>query len=385
MIARGWAALAAFSILFLLIVYLARTGHAATVARAGPAALLDVSGSSPAFPNFAVSVADARRALVSDPLNQQLVNTAMLATARARQEVLDPDWFTVLSRLGWRDTASRQNLLVRHALQRDVSAALDDVDGLLRRNQLIEQITPALLAMEKDPTWQLQVVERLRERPSWRFGFLQRGSLIDDPGSLAARARTIRLLQVSGDDVDAGEIAPVLPKLLGAKLGEEAFSIWQAREPSILRPVADSSFVKLASEREPSTVPFHWQLTNGPDYSVEVGSRPVPHLTLSWNGVGAPVFATQYISVPVGRHTVLLTTPEPDTNVADVIGVRMACGTESVEFDRMRRVSSVSVAYASGRVVPCAFPRLELFGHPRLTGAGSRQAAVSSIVVAATI
>lgn len=381
--ARGWSALVGASMLLLLAVYITTAMRVGAVDSAGRTGLLDASG-VPATARFDIAPSTVRVSMVADPLSQRLVNAAMISSATARAGSLASSWFDALSRLGWRDTTSRQNLLIHHAQQGDVPAVLDDIDGLLRRNLLIDQISPVLLAMEGDPAWRGRVVERLRQRPAWRFGYLQRGSLIDAADMLAARATTIRALQRSGDDVAVAEIAPVLPKLLAAGLGEQAFVVWQAREPFITRPVADPVFAKLAAEREPSAVPFHWQLTNGPDYSVYAVSRPTSYLSLSWNGAGAPVFAAQTLSAPAGRYQVILTTADARA-VESTIGVRMVCGNDAIDFAHVRRLSPSRVAYSGERPVPCAFARLELFGRSGTAGLHDHQAAVSSVAIASII
>jgi len=391
---RVWSALLGVSMLILLGCYIvAALGHARADAM-GRIALLSLSGRAPAVPAFALAGGEARRAVEVDPLNQRMLNAAMVASVRARPAIPGAAWFAALSALGWRETTSRQNLLIHHAQANDLQAILDDVDGLLRRNQLIEQSTPLLLLVEADRQWQARLVDRLRGHPSWRFGYLQRGSLIDDPVQLAARARTLRWLQRSGDEVAVAEIAPVLPKLLDAGLGAEAFAIWRAREPAIARPVADPRFAALATETAASAVPFHWQLTNGPDHGIDLSSSPASHLTVSWNGVGAPVFASQTLSAPAGRYAVVLATPDPAGNTsgngggdatgdaAEMIGVRTICGTELVDFGPPRRVSPGRLMYLPPRPVPCAFARLELFGR-RAPGATlrDRRAALSGVAI----
>lgn len=380
--ARVWSGFAGISMLILLAVYAATASRLTAINDAGRTAVLAVSGVSPATPTFDARIADTRIAVAYDPMNQRLVNTAMLAMSRGRPGPPDSTWFAMLARLGWRDTPSRQNLLIRHVQQGEIVATLDDIDGLLRRDQLIDQISPVLLTAESDPVWRIQIIERLRQRPSWRFGYLQRGSLIDDPVLLAARADTIRTLQRLGDDVAVGEIAPILPRLLAADLGAQAFAIWQAREPSIARPVADPGFAGLALERQPSTVPFHWQLTNGSDYGVDVESRPAPHLTLSWNGAGAPIFATQHISESAGHYAVIFTTLEPGSGLSDMIGVRAVCGSEIIDFVHSRQLSPTRIAYAGERAVPCSYPRLELFGRSARSGPRDRRVAISHVAIA---
>lgn len=384
MIARVGAALATGSMLLLAGIYATAATRVATIARSGSLAVLASSGAAPATPDFRVPVADAQAALALDPVNQRLVNIAMLAVVRERLRQPGAAWFAALAQLGWRDTASRQNLLIRHAMLNDIPAVLDDADGLLRRNQLINELGPVLLAMEADPVWQPRLIDRLRRQPAWRFGFLQRGSLLDDPGQLAARARTLRLLQRSGDKVDMSEIAPVLPRLLAVGLGGAAFAVWQTYEPNIARPVADPGFGQVTAEREPSTVPFHWQLTSGPDYSVDAVPQPSPHLAIAWNGAGAPVFAVQYLSAPMGRYRVVLTSPVGGPPPTAIVGVRAVCGNDSVDFEQTRQLSLTRTAYAADRPVPCAFPRLELFGRTGGTsdgGAGDRQADISGVAI----
>lgn len=381
---RLWSAFAGVSMLLLLGVYVTVAARLAVIDPAGAMAVLNVSGSAPAVPEFDVSPADARRAVISDPINQQRLNTAMLSMTRIRAGSPDQDWFTTLAKLGWRDTPSLQNLTIRHALQGKLSSVLDDVDALLRRNQAIEQVTPILLAAENDPAWQNQVVWRLRRHPPWRFGYLQRGSLIDDPVLLAARARTVQALQRSGDDVTIAEITPMLPKLITAGLAAQAFEIWKLREPTIARPVADPGFAVLAADREPLTVPFHWQLTTGPDFSVDAVSRPVSYLSVSWNGSGAPVFATQHISTSAGRYAVVLTSPDAASRTRAMVGVRLVCGSEVIDFVRTQERAPTRISYTGDRAVPCDFPRLELFGR---TGDGlrDRQATISRVEVKAAI
>ena len=385
MTARGSTIAAAVAMLAVLGLHFATARHLELLSRIAPLAVLNAQGTRPLTPQFAVSEADARAAVRADPLNQRSINIAMLATVRTRQRAPDTAWFTALARLGWRDTASRQNLAIHHGLSNDGPALLDDVDAFLRRNQLIDELSTVLVAMEGDPEWRLRVAQRLRRHPPWRFGFLQRGSLIDDPRQLIARAHTVMTLQRSGDSVTASEVAPMLPKLLAAGLGRQAFAIWRALEPAIARPIADPSFADLAAAAEPSTVPFHWQLTNGPDYAVDAIARPRPHLSITWNGAGAPVFALQYLSASAGRYAVVLTSPDRSPDLPNLVGVRAICGATAVIFTHTVRQSPLRLAYVADTPVPCSFPRFELFGRSGTDSLRDRQATISAIEIASSI
>jgi len=376
-ITRGFLTGVLLSILTLLGFYLSAAGRNERMMRAGLTSLMAVP---PALASEgAVEPSEARSALIVDPLNQRLLNVAMVTHARTAREEEQGRWFTALARLGWRDTASRQNLLLQHAKHENIAAILDDIDGLLRRNRLIEQVSPALITLEGDLVGRRWVIERLRQRPAWRFGYLQRGSLIDDPVQLAARARTIRSLQQSGDDVADGEISPVLPKLIAAGLGEEALAIWRVREPSIKRPIADPNFAKLATERGSSAVPFHWQLTAAADYSVDATLEPAPHLSISWSGIGVPIFAAQTLSASAGRYGVILSTAEPDKVLPKMVTVRAVCGTDVVDFVHQKEVSATKVAYFPDRPLPCPFARLELVGRQVGLPSGEMQTAISGV------
>jgi len=300
-----------------------------------------------------------KTAIAAMPLDQGIVNVAMVHEAGRRGVAITGPWLTVLARLGWRDTPALQNMLYTAAIASNMAGVLNIADALLRQQSLMEQLIPLLSMMELDPTLRGMLVERLAQNPNWRSAYL--ASVSQDPSRLVARYAFIRALQQRGARLDQVEVIPNIDALDGAGLSRYGFVLWQYLQPGITRPLDDTQFIRASSsnkvDRDP--VPYQWQVLQGDGFSADVsrdGARA--SLSLDWNGRGVPVFAQQRTSAMPGRYA-LDVQAEPDGKAdLQAFVFRLVCGGDTIIFQQ----TGSPAHYVTASPVPCSYPLLQIAG-----------------------
>lgn len=281
-----------------------------------------------------------RGAVWRTPMDQALANIVYvdLAQAGASSATLARQ-ARLLASLGWRDTPSQQNLLLRDALAGSYQSVLDRGDALLRRRKLMAVANQLLAAMETTPEGGRLLVARLAAGPVWRSDYLVATSQAAPPPFLAVRRRTLLALMAAGSPVSRREIAPVLNNLVAAGDDTGAYMLWTRyvgrRNEAEGDVLYDGRFRRVVGQDAGPVLPFDWQLHSDLGYEALVpGSSG---LEVNWDGKGLPVFATQRVPVRArAAYRLRLTGQVNGATFGSLFQPILTCGTVPVRFDAVR-------------------------------------------------
>lgn len=363
---RRWIAVAATT---LVTVSVAGYGAIAamattTVAAVRSSALLAAGDSSNRAGLRALRQDQVDIALTARPLNQRLVNVAMVrATDGSGVEQVRP-WISAVAQLGWRDTSALQNMLYVAAMRNDLAGIFDVTDAMLRRRQLTDQMIPILSTFEADPSSRDLFARRLVANPNWRGLYLSTTEHLLTPGQLAARYRLLRELQRRGSPITMSEAAQNIDAFERADLPVLGFGLWQMVHPGVTRPLGDTRFAA-ASEwsrlGQDNPVAYQWQISVGEGFRADaVVDAARATLDIDWNGRGVPVFAQQRTSGSTGSYQ--LDIGVSPANVADLAAFdfRLVCKDVKVSF---RQIPQRPQRFVTERSVPCAYPMFQIAGN----------------------
>ncbi len=378
---RAIAAVLTAAVLVSVAGYAATTSLAtAGILNTRGGALLAASQSGEAGKPAALDKHRLRTAIAAMPLDQRLLNVAMVQDVERHGKERTAAWLAVLARLGWRDTSSVQNMLYAAALATDLPRILDLGDALLRRRRLTDQMIPVLSAVEGDAALRGMFVQRLVERPSWRGLYLTTVGHLQSRDQLIARFDTLRLLQQRGARLDQAEVVPSIAAMDRAGLSPYGFALWQSIRPETTRPLDDADF-RLASRSYATgydPVPYQWQMMTGQGFSADASRNgDQSSLTINWDGRGVPVFAQQKTSAVPGRY-ILDVAIEPE-DVADLTAIqfKLVCDDKAVVFQTS---PSRPTHYVTTDMVGCSFPILQIAGEVQ-AGAVAHQLTINRIVM----
>ena len=305
------------------------------------------------------------RAIEADPLNQSIFNTAMMQIGRRESNALPADaWFTTLEHYGWRSTPALQNLIYYHASRNNIGRVLDVADALFRREKRTEEATTVFSLAETVPDLRADVIRRLQARPAWRRPFLLGSNVLTDPAAIEGRYQTLRALQRTGDRLPEQEMTALLPVLVRVGRTADAFSLWSFGRKGIARPVNDPQFSDAATviNQDDTAKPFNWRLLSGDNFDVTTRGRGAPGIVIHWNGQGVPVFATQQTSGAAGFYKMRVAFDSEDAASAKAVGYRLMCGDARIDLVYVSAPDTTHSDWRTVKPVPCAFPRLEIFG-----------------------
>lgn len=306
-------------------------------------------------------------ALAGSPLDQQAVNAVVTARARLSgdldQAVRD---VRLLRQLGWRSTIALQNMLWGAVTVGDQPVLMDTLDALLRRERLLGQIYPVLNLMTLDPTFRARLEQRLGKRPPWRrYYFMSASDLTREP-EIEGRYLVMRDVQGRGDPLVRNEVAPILPKLIGAGRPAEAFDLWRRHNGGkVTSPLADTGFTAAAKPAAPDAlpVPFEWQLGSGSGYFVDAGQDARGSFaSIDWDGRGTPVLLSQVTSARAGRYRLDVLSELPGAELVGRFGFRLTCAGGFVELVPGLAGRGPRATLVTAGPVRCDFPSMEMFG-----------------------
>lgn len=363
---RHWIVMAA-----VLAVTLATTVYAATAALA----VKDVSAARP-FALLAERPAESRAllnalgerklntALTASPLDQRLVDVAMVRDVDRHGQERTGHWIGVIERLGWRDTTALQNRLYVAAQDNDLNSVIDIVDAMLRRRKLTDELIGALSSAEVDPASRIVMVNRLVDRPNWRGVYLTTTEQLKTADQLRARYQLLGELQRRGSPIAANEAALNIIAAERVGLHDLGFSLWRSTHPHSGRPLDDAHFSaageSLRRGIDETPIPYQWQILVGEGFRADVsGEGRNSALEIDWDGRGVPVFAQQRLSGSGGAYTMTLDTSTANAADLSAFDFRLACHNVTVP---LRRQSPGSKSYVSDQPVPCAYPLFQIAG-----------------------
>lgn len=338
-----------------------------------PAWSLVAAGDAKAPPAM---VARTRALLAEQPVDQPRLNLLFATEAKGEMDRRRRAAFAdTLGALGWRDTASQQNLIIEAGRVEDPRAVVGHIDALLRRGQLVDEILPLLVRIEAIPEAAGLLADRLALRPNWRGRYFRGSDLLRDPQVLTARARLFEQMLDKGDRLSNRELKPSLDAMMRAGMREQAARVAMRANPvpGGKAAIYDPDFSKslsLEQEDREYPLPFEWSTVNRPGISAQIGSRSGGgQLQLRWSGVGAPVIARTMVllaQVPPSRLDVRADSLDALDGLK-MFGFGLACqGQGTVRFfEDGRDGIARTVRYRSDRAAPCAYPDLVILGLPR--------------------
>ncbi len=309
----------------------------------------------------AVDDVQVTRALTARPLDQRLVNVAMVRSV-ALERTSPAPWLAQLARLGWRDTPALQNRLYAAALAQDLPAIFDASDALLRRQQLMEQMIPILSTVEVDPTVRGTLVERLVRAPDWRSTYLISTGHLRTREQMMARYALLQALRGRGQ-LTPGEVAANVRAFEQAGMPGPGFALWQGIQPGVTRPLNDMRFLRASRVFDTGEEPvaYEWQMLNGEGYSAGA-SREDGRATLDieWSGRGVPVFAQQRTSAMPGRYVLDVGIAAHEVPELSALMFRLMCGDRAI---LLRQDPRQPTRFATQTAVPCGYPVLQVVGN----------------------
>lgn len=210
----------------------------------------------------------ARRAMVSDPLEDRAIRMLGLTAARAGDIDRAERLMELASRRSLRDAPVQAWLFDRRARLGDFDGALYHADALLRtRRGVRDDIGPMLLAFAIDPEAQSALIGSLANDPPWRGWFLDLVSRqVDNPG---IAWEIFSALEESARPPRDSELRTYLGGLVKAGLYEDAYLSWLQFLPSERR--GNVSFAYNGDFEQPlSGVPFDWIVSRVRGASTEI-------------------------------------------------------------------------------------------------------------------
>lgn len=332
-------------------------------------------------------LASAKRIVAHQPLDQPLLNAIYASEVRGGlDETQRRAYVSTLGKLGWRDTATQQNLLFEAARRNDLEAALDHMDALLRRDKLAEQIMPLLAQLEIDPIGTRLMAERISTHPVWRERYFRFSEPLANPEILDARLRLFAYMAEHDMPVDRVETRETLYALFNAGRKEAIAGMVRSRLPADKKSqlLYDPNFDQRLGEPDDirwATAPQDWRLTKRSGVSAQIIAEEwSSRLVLRWNGRGAPIIARTMTFLTEGQKPALEVALSAGSQLRgleslrfslicpgerEVLLVRKAGGTAaSPGMDRR------SAYYVAEGGVACDYPELFVGGRPKVGDRG---------------
>ncbi len=307
-----------------------------------------------------------RKAITGDPLNQKIIDSALVIEKAQNQTVDHSPWISTLRKLGWRDTGALQTL-INDAIQREDLSEIEIIaDAMLRRKVLEEQAGLLMSLMETDPAAQKRILAKLEEPAPWRSSYLQRTGSVTVPAIIDARFQTLRTLQESGDPLIRQEFANFVNNLISIQRLKEAEKLWLGHTSARPAAIHDGNFkiaMSLGAD-EPFITPFDWLFHSGNGYSADVSDDGLGgvNVYIRWDGRGVPVFMNQLTAAKPGHYRI---TTQTNSNVAHFsrsIDFKLRCGGDVTNFENRFDIRKKIIVSESKNPVECSFPRLDISG-----------------------
>ena len=295
-------------------------------ARASLAGVLSGVGSSARARAVARNL--AREAIVRTPLSVVALRSLALAAAAEGGSKERPSALMIeAERLSRRDFPTEQWLIEQALRKGDVPQAMRHFDIAMRSSVDSRQfLFPMLANASADPRISTALEVRLRERPEWRFGFVNyMASYETNPTRGLAFAR--EFLNPAVPDERAVLVA-YIARLASAGKFAEAWDLYQHFHFGTANTgVQDGGF-----EARDGIAPFAWQLTQ--DADLEAYREPSPAgkgqaLALSANSGRGGVVARQLLKLAPGSYTFRATVGDVPTDSFERPQVAIACASET--------------------------------------------------------
>ena len=180
--------------------------------------------------------------------------------------------FRVAGGLGWRNIPTQLYWLEEARATKDVTAAAQRTDALLRMNTDNQAVEDTLVNLADTPVGQAALVDLLHQSPPWEDHFvIGTGDLTGN--QLAVRLAVLEKAASSGAHFDCESVAAAVRQLIHQKDYEHAKGLWQVtcgnRDGSL---IFDGDFE--APQDFESSSPFAWHLYSKGSLDVSLRSAP---------------------------------------------------------------------------------------------------------------
>jgi len=338
----------------------------------------------PAWPLTAIRDAEipsavverTRELLAEQPLDQPLLNFLFAAESRGdmkperRAEFVD-----ALSKLGWRDTPSQQNLIFEAVQSGKPAEAVLRADALLRRGKLTDHIIPVLIQMEADPDAVALLIDRLAKNPGWRGGYFAIGAPLHNPAVLDARVRLFDRMLKDGIPLSRREIKSSIEVMLRQGRRQEAADIAMRASgikvgQAMIYDADFTNFLALNSEERNEVLPFEWEVSSRPGVSTQISANSgAGQMAIRWNGLGVPVLARTMAMLGETRQPrleIVASSRQAFANLS-ILAFALRCpGQAAVPFVADGSDESRNAAlYRADAAVACGNPDLVILGRPQ--------------------
>lgn len=329
---------------------------------------LPVKGVSPLQVPPGVTSEEIRQAVLAAPLEQTLLNAAMVEQVATHPGSDLTPWVKLLRRSGWRDLITQQNLIAEAISREDINALLDSADALLRQLRLSEDAFALVAMSETNPATWGHVYVLLATNVPWRYIYLSRVNLLRTNEMLDARGRTLSQLLVSKKGVHPNEMRSFIGALVKAGRIRDADVLWsrfdRANAHSLIQDTTFSAVRRIEADDTIVPSPFEWTLNNGAGFSTGLTDDGLggSYLTIDWDGHGLPVFLLQRTRAKVGKYHLQLMIDGDPKEFANRIGARLYCDEVTKVSVSLAQKTNTSVVFGN-IVAMCDYPTIELFGN----------------------
>ena len=264
----------------------------------------------------------AKRAILSDPLDTNIVGllgrSRLLAGDRAAAEAA----FRVSGQLGWHDPLTQMYWMDQALILGDTRVAAERLDAVLRLVPNIENRDTLISILIQTPDGRTELAKRLKLAPPWLGVFVN--TLKDVPANqVIARAEVLRL---AGPGIlECNRSSNIVDRLISANQLQPALAIWRTNCLSHASLVYDGAFDKFDPSR--SATGFDWQVSSRGD--VDVGmEEPVPgihNLQLAVNAANTLPVLRQVVALTPGRYRLSWQMPGTSPTAALAMSSSLDC------------------------------------------------------------
>lgn len=313
--------------------------------------------------------------LAEQPLDQAKVNLLFASEMKRGLDAKRRDAFVnALISLGWRDTATQQNLVVRLLQSDDPSKAILRADGLLRRGRLFNEVIPMLVHMELFPDATDILVERLMRKPNWRKEYFAHAAPVPGQQGLDGRIRLLSRLMDKKDRISHEEIAPSLAIIVSGGMPEAAIrlglrSVGAKPGNELLYDPMFAKTAALSTDDLEKPFPFEWEFASAAGVGGMIVVRDAAQAQLHWNGRGAPVIArTMTLSRDPRRLRLSIIVDSADAleNLGELAFSLQCKGAPPVRFLAADTNSKQNTVHFVSEGAPtCSYPDFVISGQPQ--------------------
>lgn len=360
----------------LLVPALLYTHYAASEQNASLTAVQQVLAQSPeARDGIDIDQDDLKKRLYNSPLDQSALalQFQLIADDKLKAETRGR-YVDAIKSTGWRASVAQQILIAEAVKKEDVKTIIERADGLMRRNNLRDELLQLLSLVEADERSSTILIDRLRHRPTWRKDFFGRVALLQSDQQLNGRIRTISQLMEQSDPINRQEIAGSSVALVRSGNHDSARDL-VAQFKTTYEPddtdFADSKFHTLArtSSAGERSLPFEWQLGDARGLSTRVAeSAGQGVVRVGWNGRGTPVFLSRRLVLDTpSQIRVKLDVNASDLSRRNDLQLKAVCPDQTYILLRNKSESQKALHFESDGEVACSYPDLQIGGKAGLT------------------